>query len=132
MLSILLNPVVFAATDRALEWVGGAPPTAPPEPSLGAPASASPARAGHTVIVGYGRVGSLVGSALTARGDAVTVIEESEPVVARLRADGLDVVHGNATGADVLAAAGVSRARRLLVAIRSAAEAGQIVAQART
>jgi CPA2 family monovalent cation:H+ antiporter-2 len=131
MLSILLNPVVFAATDRAREWLGGVPDGAPAAAAPRAPEPGATARVGHTVIVGYGHVGGLVGAALAAHGGPVTVIEESAPVVARLHAQGVDVVEGNATGAGVLASAGVGRARRLLVTIRSAFEAGQIVAQAR-
>jgi CPA2 family monovalent cation:H+ antiporter-2 len=160
ILSIMLNPLLFAVLDRLrprLEPRGGrdAPAPAPPPPVPGAtPAPAEPADsdgkveaaanaasdeprlstdlAEHTILVGYGRVGSLVGAALKADGGPFLVIEDADKAVTRIRDSDVEVIVGNAASPDVLAAANLAGARRLVVAIPNAFEAGQVVGQART
>ena len=41
--------------------------------------------AGHVVVVGYGRVGGRIGSALTANGISFVVIEDNREIVESLR-----------------------------------------------
>jgi CPA2 family monovalent cation:H+ antiporter-2 len=83
------------------------------------------------VIVGYGRVGSLVGARLTAAGRPVLVFEERDEAVEVARRDGAEVVVGNAADPEVLALSNLGAARRLFVTIPEAFEAGQVVQQAR-
>ncbi len=85
----------------------------------------------HVVLVGYGRVGSLVGAALTEHGLPFLVIEDADKWVADLRGQGIEVIDGNATRGDILAAAGLESARQLIVAIPNAFEAGGVVEVAR-
>jgi CPA2 family monovalent cation:H+ antiporter-2 len=85
----------------------------------------------HAVLVGYGRVGQLVGEALRQEGWPVFVIEDATDIVERLRDQGHEVVSGNAAEHRVLMAANLKDARLLLVAIPNGFEAGQIVEQAR-
>jgi CPA2 family monovalent cation:H+ antiporter-2 len=87
--------------------------------------------AGHTVLVGFGRVGSLVGAGLRDAGAPLVVIEERPEAIQAARDHGAEVIVGNAAEARVLAAANLPQARRLLVAIPDAFPAGQIVEQAR-
>ncbi len=99
-----------------------------------ASASATPAVTrleGHEVIIGYGRVGSILGSGLAAAGLPVLVFEEGEDAVEAARRDGAEVVVGNAADPEVLAAANLGAARRLFVTIPQPFEAGQVVEQAR-
>ncbi|MFC5505651.1 MULTISPECIES: YbaL family putative K(+) efflux transporter [Hyphomicrobiales] len=145
ILSILLNPVLFALVDR---FAGDAAPKPKPTPSPAAgvgdaspPVSAAePAPdlditpttlSDHMVVVGYGRVGALLGAGLKARGEKVLVIEEQGDAVATARRDGAELLLGNAADPAVLAAAGLDRARRLFVAIPQSFEAGQVCEQAR-
>jgi CPA2 family monovalent cation:H+ antiporter-2 len=86
---------------------------------------------GHTILVGYGRVGSIIADALKKSGQLFLVVEDAESVVAKLRESSLETIIGNAARADVLKAANLGGARYLLVAIPEAFEAGQIVQQAR-
>jgi CPA2 family monovalent cation:H+ antiporter-2 len=94
------------------------------------------ALAGHDVLVGYGRVGALVGAELKASGGGgrpLLVIEDGAAAAEAARRGGADaVVAGNAADPEVLRAANLGAARRLVVAIPEAFEAGQVVAQART
>ena len=85
----------------------------------------------HIVVVGYGRVGSLLGAGLTAMGDKLLVIEDQDDGVAAARRDGAEVLVGNAADPEVLGAAGLARAKRLFVAIPGSFEAGQVCEQAR-
>lgn len=135
ILSILLNPVLFALVDHFI----GEPSMAKPKPTPGA---ADPetkpdldivptALSDHMVVVGYGRVGALLGAGLLARGEKVLVIEEQGDAVAAAKRHGAELLLGNAADPAVLAAAGLGRARRLFVAIPQSFEAGQVCEQAR-
>jgi CPA2 family monovalent cation:H+ antiporter-2 len=144
ILSILLNPVLFALVDRfAGDGAGKAKPSAKPMADAGA-ASPEPVvevapdldivpttLSDHMVVVGYGRVGALLGAGLKARGEKVLVIEEQGDAIAAARRDGAELLLGNAADPAVLAAAGLDRARRLFVAIPQSFEAGQVCEQAR-
>jgi CPA2 family monovalent cation:H+ antiporter-2 len=123
IVSIVLNPLMFALAERLRQEEGTAPATAAP-----APASA---RNGHTVLVGYGRVGSLVGAAMAQDGDPFVVIETGQRAIEQAQRDGAQVVVGNAASPDILKAVDVAGARRLIVTIPEAFEAGQVIEQAR-
>jgi CPA2 family monovalent cation:H+ antiporter-2 len=81
---------------------------------------------GHTVLVGYGQVGRIVGAGIKADGGGLVVIEDSDHDVAAARAEGLEVVFGNAASEDVLKLANLQAARSLLVAISNGFEAGSV------
>ncbi len=134
ILSILANPILFAALDRLKPWLDrreGKPP-----PDADREAAQEELRAttlrGHAVLIGYGRVGSLVGESLKQQGWPLLVIEDSAEPVKRLRASGIEVISGNAAQDPVLDAANLAAARILLVAIPNAFEACEIVKHARS
>ena len=87
--------------------------------------------AGHVVLVGYGRVGRLIGPVLRERGWPLLVIENADDAVEQLKTAGIEIIDGNAADSRVLRAANLPQAKLLLVAIPDAFEAGQIVEQAR-
>jgi CPA2 family monovalent cation:H+ antiporter-2 len=131
IITIMLNPLWFALLDRVLaekEGAPKAPPDATPVPRVELPVSAL---TNHVVLVGYGRVGSVVGRALRAGNIPFLVIEDNPGTIERLRQESIDVITGNAAAPDMLQAANVVAARGLLVAIPDAFEGGQIVAKAR-
>ncbi len=86
---------------------------------------------GHIVLVGHGRVGSVISKALQAANASMLVIEDTPGAVERLHKEGIEVITGNAAAPDMLQAANITAARGLLVAIPDAFEGGQIVAKAR-
>ena len=86
---------------------------------------------GHDVLIGYGRVGSLIGAALARDGAKMVVIETSDSGLEKARQDGAEVIEGNAASGEFLAAANIAGARRLFVTVPDAFEAGQVVEQAR-
>ena len=148
ILSIVVNPLVFAAGDwleatvkskrselergeRSSEQLDiRAGTSATSEAEYGGP----PARTGltnHTILVGYGRVGSLVGDALRAANAPFLVIEDADKALARLRTDNIEAIAGNAAKGEVLLAANPEMARTIVLAIPDAFEAGQVIQQAK-
>ncbi len=128
ILSIFANPLLFTLADRLKARYAPAPiPTA-----VRAEAELLPtALKDHAVLVGCGRVGQLVGETLRRDGWPLLVIEDATDIVERLRAEGIEVLSGNAAEHRVLMAANLKDAKLLLVAIPNGFEAGQIVEQAR-
>lgn len=86
----------------------------------------------HALLIGYGRVGSLLGEKLQAAGIPLVVIENSRPRVEALREQGISTVLGNAANQEIMDLARLDCARWLLVTIPNGYEAGEIVASART
>jgi CPA2 family monovalent cation:H+ antiporter-2 len=133
IISIFASPVAFALKERirARLEVGEAAPGTPVvaiEPETELPVSKLTQ---HAVVVGYGRVGRLVGEGLQAQGWSIFVIDEAVDTVERLRERSVEAVSGNAAQEALLKAANVAAAHILFVAIPNAFEAGQIVEQAR-
>ncbi|WP_426532344.1 YbaL family putative K(+) efflux transporter [Bradyrhizobium sp. McL0615] len=138
ILSIMLNPLIFAAVDwlsRRLERLPdrGSDATAA-QVTTPAKLSAAPEATrltGHTILVGHGRVGSIVADALNKSSQPFLIIEDADNVIAKLREGNFETIVGNAARSDVLKSANLGGARYLLIAIPEAFEAGQIVQQAR-
>jgi CPA2 family monovalent cation:H+ antiporter-2 len=138
ILSIMLNPLIFAAVDwlsRRLERLPdrGSDATAA-QVTAPAKSSAAPEATrlkGHTILVGHGRVGSIVADALKKSSQPFLIIEDADNVIAKLREVKFETIVGNAARSDVLKSANLGGARYLLIAIPEAFEAGQIVQQAR-
>jgi CPA2 family monovalent cation:H+ antiporter-2 len=132
ILSILVNPLVFALSNLLMPRLQRRP--APPgasEPALSETPLVPTRLKDHAVLIGYGRVGRLVGQGLTESGLPMIVIEDAEDAFEQARAVAVEAIHGNAADDRVLRAANLSEARMVLVAIPNAFEAGQIVQQAR-
>jgi CPA2 family monovalent cation:H+ antiporter-2 len=130
ILSIMLNPVIFAMIDWLTERLEAQPAAA--SASTAAPKSiAVTGLKNHSILVGFGRVGSIIGGALQQRELPFVVIETSDSILAKLRERSIEAITGNAAGRDVLNSANASGARNLVIAIPEAFEAGQIVKQAR-
>ena len=85
----------------------------------------------HVVLIGHGRVGSFISSALSDQKLPLFVIEDDEDGVAALKALGIEALEGNAADPEVIQSANLPGARCLLVAIPDAFEGGQVVQQAR-
>lgn len=70
---------------------------------------------GHTIICGFGRVGSSSVAALQQSGYEIVVIEREHELIRAAIEQGLLAVEGDGTSDDVLRAAGIERAGGLLV-----------------
>ena len=103
LLSITLNPLVFAAVDPLDALAAGAAAAGGAAGAIGRPAGDAAGRGpsdalrDHAVIVGYGRVGELIGEVLKAQGFPFVVVEQNRRRVEELRARGLPAIYGDAT-----------------------------------
>jgi CPA2 family monovalent cation:H+ antiporter-2 len=127
IISILINPVLFGLINNwSAHAATQADPLARPNIDL-----VPTARLGHSIVVGYGRVGQALCAGLSAADQSMLLIEDDPERVRAAQANGIEVIAGNAAAPSVLLAAGIGSAERLLVAIPNGFEAGQIVEQAR-
>ncbi|HEX2844006.1 MAG TPA: cation:proton antiporter, partial [Candidatus Limnocylindria bacterium] len=120
LISITLNPLLFALVDPADAWFkrhpalrrrldrGGG--------RLARPVPGEGPMSGHAVICGWGRVGRTVARALDDRGFSYVVIEEHRRTVEALRARGVQALYGDIGDAQLLHHAGLPHARVLVFA----------------
>ncbi len=145
IISIILNPLLFFVCDRMrplLEAKREEPAEAPVpatdtvtahvEEHVDADDVHPTALKGHSILVGYGRVGSIVGQNLKSAGTPFLVIEDSDKRIAELLAQGIEVLSGNAVSRETLGLANIAGARSLVIAIPNAFEACSIAEQGRT
>ena len=125
ILSILMNPLLFAILDRVLPGM-----IAKEAKARGEPPPTSAAAQPHAVLVGYGRVGKAVADGLKGRTPLV-VIEDDVERAEDLRKAGFETVSGNAVKPEVLLKAGLDKATHLFVAVPNPFEAARIIEQAR-
>lgn len=141
ILSILCNPLVFIGFEKLRPFI---------ERKLGAKQSAdvtdldadekdsaadafstyATTQTGHTIIAGYGEVGSRVAARLIEEKRPLVVIENAEKPATELRETGVEVILGNAADADALARAGLADAQCLILALPYAFETARVIAQA--
>jgi CPA2 family monovalent cation:H+ antiporter-2 len=86
---------------------------------------------GHVILCGYGRVGSVLGRLVRARGWPLIVIEQDRAIVQRLRTEGVNAIQGDSANALTLERAAPAMARILLITLPDPLAARQIVAEAR-
>jgi CPA2 family monovalent cation:H+ antiporter-2 len=148
IISIVLNPLLMYAAEAIRPSLEARAATSHRivvpervEPAMSETAAPPPAEihddrtptalTGHTVLIGYGRVGSVVADGLKRQGTPFVLIEDSEKRLAAAHDAGIEVVVGNAATSRSLALANIEGASTLIVAIPNAFEAGQAVEQSR-
>ena len=107
-LSMLLTPALFILFDRVIvpRFIGDEERE---EDTIDEP--------GEVIIAGYGRIGTVVDRMLLAAGYNTTVIDYDSKQIDSLRKFGARVYFGDATRPDLLMAAGIDRAKVLIIAI---------------
>jgi CPA2 family monovalent cation:H+ antiporter-2 len=131
IISIVLNPLIFALLDRMLVKTDAAAKPDAPKPEPSREPVPTTALTGHIVLVGHGRVGGYITDALSKGPLPLLVIEDDAKGAERARRRGIEAIAGNAADPNVIAAANLTAAHCLLVAIPDAFEGGQVVQQAR-
>lgn len=95
------------------------------------PSADVPAPGGAVLIVGFGRVGRLIGE-LLAEHDQKFVALDADPASVRSgRAEGHEVYYGDAARPDMLSACGLESARALIVTMDSPTKVDEVVKTAR-
>jgi monovalent cation:H+ antiporter-2, CPA2 family len=122
IISIAVNPLVFAAVEPIQSWVRSKSELArrlerPNDPLAELPMSVDAEKLSEQVVlVGYGRVGRHVAEMLAARGIHYVVAEQNREIVEQLRRRGVPAVAGNAAEPAVLIQAHIARAKFLIIA----------------
>ncbi|ATB46627.1 YbaL family putative K(+) efflux transporter [Corallococcus macrosporus] len=135
LLSITLNPLVFKAIDPVLAWLRRNPRFAVRMDSDEDELSDLPIGMGdvelreHAVLIGYGRVGGMIGQSLTERKIPFVVVEQNREYVERLREEGVPAIYGDAAVPGILEHAHLDTASILIVATPDALQAREIVEQ---
>jgi CPA2 family monovalent cation:H+ antiporter-2 len=135
ILSILANPLLFYALDKVRPRIEAREQRQADSqaPSVSRPPEELPVTSlqGHAVLVGHGRVGSLIAEALKVREIPFLVIEERVETVARIREEGVEAISGTAGQRGILEAVNLPEAQWLISAIPSPFEATELIERAR-
>jgi CPA2 family monovalent cation:H+ antiporter-2 len=137
LISISLNPLVFAAVAPAAAWAKAHPRPlrwfARASDDLSVLPSGVPrdALTGQAVLVGYGRVGRRIAQSLEEHNVAYVVVEQNREAVEALRKRGKPAVAGDASAAEVLVQAHVAQAVMLIIAAPDTAGTQKMIAAAR-
>jgi Kef-type K+ transport system, predicted NAD-binding component len=138
LISIALNPLVFAGIEPIQRWVLEHSELARKLHSRDDPLAELPMTTDRkylskqVVLVGYGRVGRRIASALDAHGIPYVVAEQNRELVEKLREAGIPAVSGNATDPAVLIQAHIADASLLVIATPETVEVRQMIETART
>lgn len=122
IISIALNPLVFATIEPIRAWISSRSELArrlerPDDPLAELPMSTPRTKLmGQVVLVGYGRVGRHIADALDKHDVHYVIAEQNREIVEQLRRRGLPAVAGNAAEPAVLIQAHVAHARILVIA----------------
>jgi monovalent cation:H+ antiporter-2, CPA2 family len=121
-LSMFAIPLLGALTSRLPRPAPDAEIARLPEEEAGA---------SKAIIVGFGRVGQLVGDMLKAHQIGFLVVEMDAGLVRRFRRQGVDIFWGDAARTEFLKRCGISHARALIVTIDAPEASEEIVVAAR-
>jgi CPA2 family monovalent cation:H+ antiporter-2 len=138
LISITLNPLVFAAIEPVRAWARRRSSVARALERRDDPLAELPASVdvetltGHVVLIGYGRVGKRIAEAMSQRGIRYVVAEQNRELVEQLRRRNIHAVSGDASEAEVLVQAHVARASLLVIATPDTVKVRKIVEIART
>lgn len=123
-LSLFAVPLLAAVAPRVKRQI--APNSALPSEAM-APAAAE----GQVLIVGFGRVGRLVGDLLLEHGQSFLALDANASTVALGRAEGSNVYYGDAARPEMLARCGIDTARAVVVTMDAPAKVDEVVAAVR-
>ncbi|WP_420470444.1 cation:proton antiporter [Brevundimonas sp. FT23042] len=125
-ISIFTVPLMAMFADRLANRV------APTQPELPAEAMQIPSVEDQVLVVGFGRVGRLVGELLDEHGQKFIAVDANSSTVAKGRAEGSDVFYGDAGNIDMLQRCGIAKARAMVVTMDSPAKVDEVVSAARS
>jgi monovalent cation:H+ antiporter-2, CPA2 family len=132
LVSITVNPLMFRLSSLVEQWVKSFPAVWRWMDRHGpAPAAAGEPLSGHVVVIGYGRVGQHIVNVLGQLHVPRLVIDSDAARIEALNAHDVPTLFGDAANSEVLAHAGLTRARLLVVTLPEDAATEVIVGVAR-
>ncbi len=138
LISIALNPLVFASVAPLHRWVSSRSILTRVlergiDPLAELPMSTQEKfLSGQVVLVGYGSVGRRIAETIAERDIPCVVAEQNREMVERLRDNGIAAVSGDAADSSVLIQAHIARASMLVIAIPDTFDVRQMIDTART
>ncbi len=125
VLSLILMPIVFANSGKLYRFfkIDGQTQSQKHSKDVNL--------AGHTVLVGFGRVGRRVAEALIHKNIAVVVVDFNRHVLRIARRQGFTCIYGDPVDEGVLIAAGVTTAKSLVLAVPEVIAEELIIKEAR-
>ncbi|QKX16046.1 YbaL family putative K(+) efflux transporter [Microbulbifer sp. YPW1] len=123
LISIALNPLLFNLLEPMQRWIRVHSRLARAMERSTDPLAELPmttdlrSLTGHALIVGYGDLGSRIGTQLRQTGMSIVVADTHRERVEALRAEGIPAVCGDGADEEVLIQAHVARARMLIVTV---------------
>jgi CPA2 family monovalent cation:H+ antiporter-2 len=123
-LSMFAVPFLGTLAKRLARQPAASEPPALPEPGKDGPTP-------DAIIVGFGRVGQLVGDMLHTHAIRYLAVDTDPGLVKRLRAEGRDIYWGNASRPGFLVRCGLAKAKALIITMSNPADAEDIVRDAR-
>jgi CPA2 family monovalent cation:H+ antiporter-2 len=133
LVSIALNPLLFAAIAPLLRWIRSQSRLARMMEQSVDPLAELPMSTdqrlltGQVVIVGFGRVGRRLAERLRAEGIPFVVADQNRERIEALRAEGLPAVSGDATEPATLIQAHVARAAMMVIALPDSLDARKMI-----
>lgn len=132
ILSMAITPFLVANNERIVQFVLRREAGADQRATAGAVADSARFLQEHVLICGYGRIGQSVARFVELEGVQYLALDLDPVRVRDARAGGEAVNFGDATHREILAAAGLDRARALVVAFDNLEAALKIIEQVRT
>ena len=123
--SMFTVPLMALLADRLVRKV------APVQPDLPAEAMAPAGAEGQVLIVGFGRVGRLVGEMLTEHGQSFMALDANAETVAKGRREGANVFYGDAARAEMLDKCGIESVRAVVVTMDAPTKVDEVVTAVR-
>ncbi|MCL6229548.1 YbaL family putative K(+) efflux transporter [Bartonella bilalgolemii] len=139
ILSILLNPLVFIAVDKIKKYLENSSANSQdkqtiininPEDSDEESLSIT-SKTDHIVIIGYSCIGKYITLSLMERGQPIIVVEESKRLADKAIANGIETICGNIIKKEIINAANIKSACKVVITMRSTIEAGQCIVNIR-
>ncbi|WP_332060444.1 YbaL family putative K(+) efflux transporter [Bartonella sp. CB74] len=139
ILSILLNPFVFTACDKIKKYLENFPANLQDTQTI---INIDPedsdqefvpitSKTNHIVVIGYGRIGKYVALSLMKKGEPVIVVEESRRLADKAIKDGIEAICGNIIQQEIINAANISNACKIVITMRNSIEVGQCITNIR-
>ncbi|WP_373531687.1 YbaL family putative K(+) efflux transporter [Vampirovibrio sp.] len=134
LISITLNPFIFHLTDFLKARLKNNPLLAKLNlrDSTSGAGLAGATLSGHVILVGFGRVGRVMGRLLGENKIPFVVIEQNRNTVEELQAKGIPAIYGDAESSEILHQVGLPQARYFVVTPLDSFQVRQLVQSART
>lgn len=141
IISIILNPLVFKIGEKLRKYLEQKNINDPLDQDIitiieeDKDENSLPSLAfkNHTIIIGFGVVGTKVFNSLLQHNEPIVVIDDSGKSLEfkQVKSDNISYIRGNGVKAEILKAANIEEAKLLIISMSHSFEAGQIIIEVR-